>query len=186
MKAKLIKTELEDYHMGHYFLNDTNCYAIGSTDFGWCKTSAGIPKYKLSKENCDEIFGVIDVEELAYENTIDFGDVFDYNDGYGNISNFNNSHEIQEVYIKGFNKAMELNKDKLFTVEDVIKISEYCRSDFDGMIKTSVLVNEYLLLQQPKEIEVEVVMSEIVTDDFVGMQGIPKLDNNGCLILKKI
>jgi hypothetical protein len=38
----------------------------------------------------------------------------------------------------------------------------------------------------PKEIEVEVVMSEIVTDDFVGMQGIPKLDNNGCLILKKI
>ena len=67
MKAKLIKTELEDYHMGHYFLNDTNCYAIGSTDFGWCKTSAGIPKYKLSKENCEEIFGVIDVDKLADE-----------------------------------------------------------------------------------------------------------------------
>jgi len=180
MKAKLIKTELEDYHMGHYFLNDTNYYAIGSTDFGWCKTSAGIPKYKLSKENCDEIFGVFDVEELAYENTIDFGDVFDYNDGYGNISNFNNSHEIQEVYIKGFNKAMELNKDKLYTFEDMGNLWDFCTYNKGSFLEGLESI------QQPKEIEVEVVMSEIVTDDFVGMQGIPKLDNNGCLILKKI
>jgi hypothetical protein len=97
-------------------------------------------------------------------------------------------------FIKGFNKAMELNKDKLFTLEDMIKARNrgdwYSDEDWDNYIK---------LLQQPTEIEVEIEMKRVVDETKVigvvkGIKGSgdkittykssPKLDADGCLILK--
>jgi hypothetical protein len=117
---KLIKTEV------NYLLEDDKGVIIAST-------STKENNNKLSKQNCDEIFGVIDVEKLAEES---WGD---------KISS------PYHAYIEGFKKSMEL--------------------------------------YQPTEIEVVIEMElEIDTSKLIGaIYGHkPKLDSEGCLILKKI
>jgi hypothetical protein len=139
---------------------------------------------KLSKQNCDEIFGVID-------------------SFYESISKLNTS------YLKGFNKAMELNKDKQFTIEDM-KRAFIAGSNFTS--PDEVVLNETFgqsmnrlikSLQQPTEIEVEIEMEEYGYCEGCRRAGMwhcahadtcgnaetrerPKLDENGCLILKKL
>jgi hypothetical protein len=92
---------------------------------------------------------------------------------------------------------MELNKDKLFTVEDIKKAFNagwVQRHNEEG----SHYENMELLiqsLQQPKEIEVEIVtyvdlaatpVDSRHPDAYLGTDtGIAKLDENGCLILTK-
>jgi hypothetical protein len=155
MKAKLIKKGDE------YILNPS------------------IVGYKLSKQNCDEIFGVVDVENLA-NNSFD--------------KKFNKDSEQLGLYdvgfIDGFNKAMELNQRKLFTLEDMINFAEYCKGD---LMKTKDLFNEYQSIQQPTEINVEIV-TESMNIDEIREQGKgflnanlnkPKLDDKGRLILKR-
>jgi hypothetical protein len=85
MKAKLIKTDV------NYLLEDSKGVVIGSTSTKEIN--------KLSKQNCDEIFGVVDVEKLAEES---WGD---------KISSPYHS------YIEGFNKAMELYQPTEIEVE---------------------------------------------------------------------
>jgi hypothetical protein len=136
MKAKLIKQGNE------YFLrslikdipSSINVYhKISETEgeFGFGKHSG-----KLSKQNCDEIFGVVDVEKLAKQFMID--------ESYGKQST-----DLWKGYLFGFNKAMELYK--------------------------------------PTEIEVEIIMDRIPADLAPGGWDVfPKLDESGCLILKKV
>jgi hypothetical protein len=132
MKAKLRKDK-DHYRL---FVEDKQ---IGST--GTRVSSKEM--YQLSFENCDEMFGVVDVEKLAEES---WGD---------KISS------PYHAYIEGFNKAIEL--------------------------------------YQPTEIEVEIEMRNSRTGNIVkhdsdlewdedGLcdRAIPKLDSEGCLILKKI
>jgi hypothetical protein len=120
--------------------------------------------YVLSKQNCDEIFGVVaifrsDVEELSMKN-----DKGIYRSVDGVIS-----------YRQGFNKAMQLNKDKVFTLEDIRKAINYI---FEQTVvfgnKVSALdVDKYIQsLQQPTEIEVTFNPDE--------------KDSEGCLILKRV
>lgn len=130
---------------------------------------------KLSKENCDEIFGVINVEKLA--------------DEYIVIKPKHREHEHNlavSAYIEGFNKAMEFNKDKLFTVEDVKKgiymsnHVKYAAFSIDEIIQS---------LQQPTEIDVEIETIQYgLGNDEDGRPVFETrnlLDENGCLILKK-
>ena len=98
---------------------------------------------KLSKQNCDSLFGVVDVEKLAEE----------WYDGNG--KSIYTDYNTMPSFIAGFNKAMELN--------------------------------------QPTEIEVEIEMQCLDPNcDGANRKGIcipgnkPKLDENGCLILKKV
>jgi hypothetical protein len=135
---------------------------------------------KLSKENCDEIFGVFNVNKL----------VQDYMEQFKNPMLKN--YRIGEAFSDGFNKAMELNKDKLFTVEDVKKayLNSHKYEWFDDLIKS---------LQQPIEIEVEVKTISVghcncPCHRYNNMthfspccypKQVYKLDENGCLILKK-
>jgi hypothetical protein len=185
MKAKLIKQGNE------YFLrslikdipSSINVYhKINETEgeFGFGEHSG-----KLSKQNCDEIFGVVDVEKLAekeYPNGIDGTD--------------RSSEIYRRIYIEGFNKAIELNKDKLFTVEDIEK-AYGAGMQFIGEDKGSY--GEFIQSLQPTEIEVEIEMEP----EYIRMGGVKgvkgsstklsnpaygckKTDENGCLILKKI
>ncbi len=130
---------------------------------------------KLSKENCDGIFGVINVEKLA--------------DEYIVIKPKHREHEHNlavSAYIEGFNKAMEFNKDKLFTVEDVKKgiymsnHVKYAAFSIDEIIQS---------LQQPTEIDVEIETIQYgLGNDEDGRPVFETrnlLDENGCLILKK-
>jgi hypothetical protein len=149
---------------------------------------------KLSKENCDEIFRVVDVEKLA--------------DEYIVIKPKHREHEHNlavSAYIEGFNKAMELNKDKLFTVDDMRQAYDNGMDniDADGCAiddPDEDFFDTLRCIQQPTEIEVDIEMEtkqQLVNgyrnqpDNIIGFIAeyenvrVPKLDENGCLILKK-
>jgi len=140
--------------------------------------------YVLSKQNCDEIFGVVDVEKLADEW------VFETN-GHKWSNNDDTAGDNYGSYKEGFKKAMELNKDKVFTLEDIEEAFAYGQLNqlhnqkyFSGS-KTYVQS-----LQQPTEIEVEIV-TETINDGLDEMAQpqyakVPKLDSEGQLILKNI
>jgi fructose/tagatose bisphosphate aldolase len=148
MKAKLIKTGSD------YLLRDMNGEVLAITN----GTTEG---RKLSTKNCDEIFGVVDVEKLAEECSIDWnGEVMEGSCG---------------IYKEGFNKAMELNKDKVFTEEDMNNAMDWIMTQYFEFHEqpTTGRREQYLQsLQQPSEIEVIFNPEE--------------KDSEGCLILKKI
>jgi len=171
MKAKLVKEN--DYH---YYLTidgkiiaDTEAHPLSSINVS-----------KLSKQNCDEIFGVVDVEKLADELKV-------------GISYKEYDHLIKRGIIVGFNKAMELNKDKLFTLEDMMN----CWNKALKFQEHKETLGEFIQsLQQPTEIDVVIVMecpqcqewgyvSECRKDcNKKFLQ--PKLDSERQLIIKKI
>jgi hypothetical protein len=102
MAAKLYKREV------NYLLENEEGIIIASTS-----TKDG--NNKLSKQNCDEIFGVVDVEKLAEE----------YDPNYAITDISNGFH-----FIEGFNKAMELNKDKVFTLEDMRNAMDWIMTQY--------------------------------------------------------
>jgi hypothetical protein len=98
----------------------------------------------------------------------------------------------------GFNKAIELNKDKVFTEEDVRKaymdgVSNGHNFGYPAIDHTDKYIQS---LQQPTEIDVEIKMEPCFYDQSLGgfstsytedkPKEQPKLDKDGCLILKKI
>lgn len=135
------------------------------------------PLYSLSKENCDEIFGVVDVEKLSkeYVNSHQSDDFKYTTEEYYNA---------QIDFKEGFNKAIELNKDKLFTEQQVRTAIEIAWRNEDSnkidIIKT---------IQEATEIDVEIITRPYtdVNEGFV-LESLrePKLDENGCLIMKKL
>ena len=162
MKAKLKKRDND------YWLHNESGETIASS---W-----GVPGKKLSIKNCNEIFSssVVDVEKLAKES---WGD---------KISS------PYHAYIEGFNKAMELNKDKVFTLEDMNNAMDWIMTQYFEFHEqpTTVRREQYLKsLQQPTEIEVEIEM--VKTPDAMFQfhdvpYSTPKLDSHGCLILKRV
>jgi hypothetical protein len=183
MKAKLIKTDV------NYLLEDSKGVVIGSTSTKEIN--------KLSKQNCDEIFGVVDVEKLAIEN----------------CTAWENSAVAQGGFIRGFNKAMELNKDRVFTLEDMHEALHLMNNTPEVKISGEALdivkkiteireniISKVLDSKKPKEIEVEIEMICPHPEDTYrcGLQygcgddgcyhpnKVPYLDPEGCLILKKI
>jgi len=179
MKALLVKKTQFWYNLYH------NNVGIGSTN----KSLQG---YKLSQENCDEIFGVVDVEKLFNEvdETIDF-------------------HEFCFSSFKlGFNKAMELNKDKRFTSRDMLSaymegtndgtqfesLKDCHSEDFDEAHEFAKKAEREFIksLQQQIEIEVDIEMDYAIYTANMPKEGEqrpamrPKVDENGCLILKPI
>ncbi len=169
-------------------------YNLYQDKIGIGSTYPELQGYKLSKQNCDEIFGVTDVEKLAEENAkfkenfvIESSQVAPYRLGFRN----------------GYNKAMELNKDKQFTFEDIrmaIAYGEKHRDMDAGKVPYQTFVEFIPSLQQPIEIEVEIEMEKVVEETKVvgavkGVKGsgdkittyksVPKLDAEGCIMLKK-
>ena len=161
MKAKLIKTE------NGYGLEDVEIIAFYSSKRPEHK------HYKLSKQNCDSLFGVFDLDDES--------NYFAYNQSGDDCS-----EEFAEfAYKSGFNKAMELNKDKLFTEDDLRLAMHFGKfGEVNGQTTTIGFIQS---LQQPTEIEVEIVMETIIGFfDYKELRKQPKLDSSGNLILKKI
>ena len=165
MKAKLYKV-LDQYHL---YDGDK---AIATTIVA---NPMLLPN--LYKQNCDEIFGLIDIEKLADEHITHNEDIPQEIKRWLKIS-----------YKIGFNKAMELNKYKVFTLKDM-KNAFYNGWNYRGEhYQYPKAIKEYLQhLQQPTEIEVEIVMGDPIgiTDNYTP-DTFPKLDENNCLILKKL
>jgi hypothetical protein len=147
----------------------------------------------LSKQNCDEIFGVVDVEKLAHE----FSHKVCGRSAYAGIG-----------FFAGFKKAMELNKDKRFTSRDMLSaymegtndgtqfesLMDYDSEDFDEAHEFAKQAEREFIksLQQQIEIEVEIEMDYAIYTANMPKEGEqrpamrPKVDENGCLILKPI
>ena len=185
MKAKLIKKD-DDYFLEveFWYPKYIQPSIIANT---FVKPKGEV--YDLCRKNCDEIFGVVDVNKLATQHLIDKNCVSLHTSWQGYNEN---------TYKEGFNKAMELNKDKVFTLEDVesamrCMISQeifYGETHEETQQMRQTYIKSYIdfLAKEPTEIEVEVEME-------LNMNGknaidrsvyIPKLDSEGCLILKKI
>jgi hypothetical protein len=181
---KLIKTKV------NYLLEDCDKVVIASTSLK--KTSLA-----LSKQNCDELFGIVDVEKWAKEHV----------DMDPNLEIGTSEYQNAQVDFKaGFNKKAELDKDKLFTAEEMKKGMSFAKDFINWQIKDEEMIAKYGFscsklnvdnsedvfiqsLQQPKEIEVEIVMEEITEiyrDGTNKSVSVTKFDSNGCLILKKI
>jgi hypothetical protein len=143
---------------------------------------------KLSKENCDYIFGIVDVDKFSHEHCDRL-----YHEG-------NINWEKYRIHFKeGFNKAIELNKDKLFTVEDMKKAIQFGWSGMYGYEPgeegtTENQMKRFIQSLQPTEIAVEIEMEykdidelRVDTGSFLKPNDIykPKLDADGCLILTK-
>jgi hypothetical protein len=185
MKAKLFKNNKGDY----YLIDPTK--GTDANDEGFLLGSSRETNFqKLSKQNCDEIFGVVDVEKLAKEDA----DLRFPNQGDEESWLARNSGVVW-----GFNKAMELNKDKVFTEQDIInymnRVWEWCegKKDVECSSATELRSKHIQSLQQPTEIEVEIEMQCLdPTCDGINRKGIcipgdkPKLDSEGCLILKRV
>ena len=171
MKAKLIKTD-----KGNYILIDPT---KGVYDKGWqLGNSIECDVPKLSKQNCEEIFGVVDVKKMGWE--------YYQNNGLYFHSDI--------AFASGLNKAMELYK---FTLEDMISFGRWIISnqEFENTSSWSkdtaiYHLNKWKSLQQPTEIEVEIVMETISEglDEMAQPQygKVPKLDSEGKLILKRV
>jgi hypothetical protein len=132
MKAILVKKTQFWYNLYH------NNVGIGSTH-------ESLQGYKLSQENCDEVFGVIDVDKLAEE-------IYPKDGTTKQIS-------LKKGFIAGYEKAIELNQTKL---------------------------NWF---KEPEMFEVEIEMQPIKSlkhkdGSDIKSPYLPKLDENGCLILK--
>jgi len=142
-------------------------------------SSWGVDGKKLSYQNCNKIFGIVDVEKLAEESVPD---------------------GFRTIWKNGFNEAMELNKDKLFTIEDMRKAMDWIMTqhfEFHEQPTTGRREHYLQLLKQPIAIEVEIEMENkeyILTQNGEGFEDqtyrtwekVPKLDSEGCLILRKI
>ena len=149
-----------------------NRYDLYGNDGSKIASSAQNPFGKLSKENCDDLFEVIDVEKVIEQTKQTSED--------SRISSY-------ESFKIGFNIAMDLNKDKLFTVEDVKKAIVLSMTYNDNTVIK-------LLQRQSIELEVEIEMlpysSELTESEVRGFEEHApnsgyKLDGNGCLILRK-
>jgi hypothetical protein len=196
MRGKLIKTR--DNGFLTYVLKGEDKRTIAMTRYPfpsesiYLAKSHGIELQKLSPENCDEIFGVVDIDKLVEDSL--------------KLSPFiESSLDYTYGYIDAFYKHTELNKDKVFTLDDMkkaINLAYVIGGSEDTYQECEKFVYEQLQpLQQPTEIEVEIEMKRIVDETKVigvvkGVKGsgdkiktyktVPKLDSNGCLILKKI
>jgi len=164
-----------------YYLVDDNNDTVATTDKILLKEYDVYMK-KLSKENCDEIFGVVDVFKLAYDSSQEF------------LIEPIESPTFTFGYEQGFDKAMELNKDKLFTVEDLYRVFLINSAGNNTTLRHFFEETVLSMFEQPTEIEVEIRCwigngdkeSDSFKDPLVTNTGISKLDENGCLILRRI
>jgi hypothetical protein len=148
-------------------------YDLYGADGSKISSSSPNPFGKLSVENCDEIFGVVDVDKWVKEKV---DNRFNENDGYHKVVYI-------EGLVEGFNKAMELNKDKVFTIEDMMN----CWNKALKFQDHKETLGEYITSLQPTEIEVEIEMEYYdPLPPTRRTETRPKLDSEGCLILKRV
>jgi hypothetical protein len=182
MKAKLIKEDDEYvlYTQG-FFKGSTNHSLIEQLN-----VEEGNIRYKLSKQNCDEIFGVVDVIDVTYKQV---RKEFD-----GIIDSFTEAFAKQCI-----NKAIELNKDKVFNEKSILGFGQYVWRYGGGERSMRQLFDDFKHPERTK-IEVEIEMEKVVDetkivgsvkevkgsgDKITTYKTIPKIDSTGCLILTK-
>ena len=159
MNAKLYKTEKENYVL----VDPTK----GTYDDGYTLGTSRESQFnKLSIKNCETIERGYDLGELAM--------------GYDLYENINFVGQTR-AYKAGFQKALDLNNTKLYTLEDMMN----CWNKALTFQDHKETLGEYIQSLKQKEWDVEVEMVPALSNNGNVYYGdIPKLDENGCLILK--
>lgn len=140
---------------------------------------------KLSVKNCIDIKNGYDLDKLA-------------EDFAKHHSIYPTAQDDTEYGFKnGFNKAMEMNKDKVFTLSDMKRVFN-CGRDLESIDRFEDwrTFTHFINSLQQIEIDVEIKMEPCFYDQSLGgfstsytedkPKEQPKLDKDGCLILKKI
>jgi len=168
MNTKLYKTEKENYVL----VDPTK----GTYDDGYMLGTSRESQYnKLSIKNCQSIERGYDLDELL-------DNISPKNGTTGNISE-------RIGFVKGFQKALDLNNTKLYTLEDMMN----CWNKALEFQTHKETLGEYIQSLQQTEWDVDIV-EECLDKNCDGVNkkgecittGIPKLDEEGCLILKKL
>jgi|694.fasta_scaffold42197_10 hypothetical protein len=169
--------------------------------------------YKLSLKNCEAIANGYDLDELAEkEFPLDYDiPLFETLSITEKSHKSILIGMLQGTLQKGFQKALELLSDKKFSEEDVSKVVTHVLNELvlvDGFNK-QYLFPESIYQEtttkckslQQTQWDVEVVMKNVIDETKIvgaikGVKGsgnkittykqIPKLDADGCLILKRI
>jgi hypothetical protein len=183
MKGKLIKLNVG---VG-YRLDDEHGNLFAST----LQSS----KTKLSIQNCDEIFGIVYSQQQINKKLNDYH-VIREAVAYYNENKYAGK-KVEDAFIKGSEyivKILLLEQSKLFTLEDMrtamlnaIEMTDFQKEQFRKDNDYHIALDIIQSLQQPTEIDVEVVMDKIPADLAPGGWDVfPKLDEEGCLILKRV
>jgi hypothetical protein len=167
MKGKLIKS------YKHYSLWDDNKNCIANTinPYGF--------NYQLSLKNCEAIKRGYDLDKLADE----------FAKTKSSHSTFQNTHKRD--FRAGFQKALELMGDKKFS-EDDLRLAIHFGMFGESNNQTTTI--GFIQSLQQTEWDVEITTEphhngELINDGTthpIEVTFKPVLDENGCLILKKI
>ena len=123
---------------------------------------------KLSIKNCQTIELNYDLNELAYEKSW--------------------NEDSEKGFINGANAVLYLMGDKKFSEKDLEKTIIWAHDkSTEGVYLSRLPVAEFIQSLQQTEWDVEVEMEDKIALDGHTKIGIePKLDADGCLILKRI
>lgn len=131
--------------------------------------------------NLEEEFGIVDVEKLAKEAN-----------GYLPYARDTKGVAFNEGFIEGFNKCLELNKDKLLTLDDISNFRKILEDGvFSNMSCSSAIVefDKFIksLQKTERDIKIETEEKEIShIDDYNNLHefvNIPKITNNTIKII---
>ena len=177
-----LQVEDNEYYLVDGKTNDT----IATTDKVLLKEYDGYMK-KLSIKNCEAIANGYDVFELAYDSSKEF------------LIESTHSPSFTFGYEQGFQKALEILGDKKFSVKDMEKLM-FATIEFTEQKEgeTYPFLKSFIRSLQQTEWDVEIVTEK----DCYSSAGICDkstmagciictpvtylLDENGCLILRKI
>jgi hypothetical protein len=131
--------------------------------------------------NLEEELNIIDVEKLAKNK-------YQYQNGPSHSWDAM-QNQLRQGFVEGFNKCLELNKDKLYTLKDIIQLFD---GDYIYTIKSRSELSEYIKEQLNKanewnvELELEFVCCEegYYTCEHCTQIPIPKITNNSIKITK--
>jgi hypothetical protein len=168
-KLKLIK-EKDEYYL--CTVNDwTNTYIASTNEI--------YKDYKISLKNCQEIENDYNLNELA-----DKANGYLYFDSKKEYK----SLAFDEGYHTGFQKALELFGNKKFSEKDMISAYNKGKKVKYSTNSEDIEEHEFIQSLQQTEWDVEIEMLTTPSQVFYAKDvpyTSPKLDKNGCLILKR-
>jgi|688.fasta_scaffold193729_7 hypothetical protein len=182
MKAKLIKDN-DGYWLD---ISDDNITKRPLSDFG-----------QLSIKNCEAIENGYDLDELIKDESSFMSD----------DTPLINKIEVEISFMRGFKKALEIRADKKYSEEDVLKelnkLNTMPNSILDTFTDDGEMVTmkwfEQSLQRTEWDVEIEMETKQQLVNGYrnqaenvIGFIAeyenilVPKLDEDGCLILKRL
>jgi hypothetical protein len=172
MKAKLIKRGK------NYYAFDENTIMVGTTD-DFILRLKPLLTTKLSIVNCEQITLGYNLDEIVYNYLGVKEEDFSETD-----------HLIKDAIEHGLNQSFELSKDKIFTKVDMLKAIIMASSIpdpayTDGKKKSSGEIVKNMV-HSVSEWDVEIICMTSMGHEKSTNTGIPELDEDGCLILRRV